>query len=76
MFKHRPIYSNKGLSDYKYNFTHLFIYVYENSICMYACMTVKSIRQKRASDGIADGCEPSRGCWELNLGQASSALNS
>jgi hypothetical protein len=24
--------------------------------------------QKRASDPITDGCEPSCGCWELNAG--------
>jgi hypothetical protein len=24
--------------------------------------------QKRASDPITDGCEPPRGCWELNSG--------
>jgi hypothetical protein len=24
--------------------------------------------QKRASDPIADGCEPPCGCWELNSG--------
>ena len=24
--------------------------------------------QKRAADPIKDGCEPPRGCWELNSG--------
>jgi hypothetical protein len=34
--------------------------------------------QKRASDPITDGCEPSCGCWELNSGsldEQTSALN-
>jgi hypothetical protein len=31
------------------------------SACTPAC-------QKRASDYITDGCEPSCGCWELNSG--------
>jgi hypothetical protein len=44
------------------------LYVYEHSICLYAYMTDKSIRQKRALDPITDGCEPLCGCQELNLG--------
>jgi hypothetical protein len=46
----------------------LFVYAYENSVYMYACMTEKSIRQKRELDLIIDGCEPPHGCWELNSG--------
>ena len=26
------------------------------------------MQQKRASDPITDGCDPSHGCWELNSG--------
>ena len=36
---------------------------------MYVCMYIHlQIQQKRASDPITDGCEPSCGCWELNSG--------
>ena len=30
--------------------------------------------QKRASDPITDGCEPSCGCWELNSGPVEEQL--
>jgi hypothetical protein len=33
---------------------------------MYCCRL--QTYQKRASDLITDGCEPPRGCWELNSG--------
>ena len=49
-------------------FKDLFIYVYEYCICLYACMTEESIRQKRASDPSMDGCEPPCDCCELNSG--------
>jgi hypothetical protein len=45
-----------------------FISVYEQSICMYGCMTEESICQKRASDLTMDGFKPPGGCWELNSG--------
>ena len=38
------------------------------SACMPEC-------QKRASDPITDGCEPLRGCWEMNSGMAGRGCN-
>jgi hypothetical protein len=32
------------------------------------CLQCLPTGQKRASDPIADGCEPPCGCWELNSG--------
>ena len=37
------------------------MYMSALSACTSAC-------QKRASDPITDGCEPSCGCWDLNSG--------
>jgi len=31
-------------------------------------LSLSQTHQKRASDLITDGCEPPRGCWELNSG--------
>ena len=31
-------------------------------------IAVSDTHQKRISDSIMDGCEPPRGCWELNSG--------
>lgn len=36
------------------------LYIYECSVCLYACMP------ERASDLILDVCEPTCGFWELN----------
>ena len=35
---------------------------------MSALLACTPLCQKRAVDPITDGCEPSRGCWELNSG--------
>ena len=37
------------------------MYMSVQSACTPAC-------QKRPSDPITDGCEPPRGCWEVNSG--------
>ena len=50
----------KSINNFKKD---LFIY-YVYSV-LPACM---STRLKRAPDLITDGCEPPRGCWELNSG--------
>ena len=39
-------------------------------ICMHACMTEESIREKRESDPIIDGGELPCGCWLLNSGSS------
>ena len=31
-------------------------------------MSTYQTHQKRASDPVTDGCEPPRGCWELDSG--------
>jgi hypothetical protein len=46
-------------------------------LCEYFCSCLQT-RQKRASDPITDGYDPSCGCWELNSGpleELVSALN-
>jgi hypothetical protein len=43
-------------------FKDIFIYF------MYISTLLLQTHQKRASDPITDGCEPSCGCWELNSG--------
>jgi hypothetical protein len=40
-----------------------YIYYYTQVHCSYL-----QTHQKRASDLITGGCEPPRGCWDLNLG--------
>jgi hypothetical protein len=39
----------------------MYYIIYEYTSCL-------QTHQKRASDPIADGCEPPCGCWELNSG--------
>jgi hypothetical protein len=41
------------------------MYVY----VLYTCLVAAEIRRDIASHetGLTDGCEPSCGCWELNL---------
>ena len=47
---------------FKYLFILFIYYVYN---ILSACMPEG---QKRAPDLITDGCEPPRGCWQLNSG--------
>jgi hypothetical protein len=44
-------------------FKDLFIIIHKYNVC--SCFQT---HQKRASDLIIDGCEPSCGCWDLNSG--------
>jgi hypothetical protein len=47
-------------------FKKRFIYLFIS--CMWVHCGCLQTHQKRASDPITDGCEPSCGCWELNSG--------
>ena len=44
------------MHHYIWPFLHTYIYLF-----IY-------LLQKRASDLVTDGCEPPRGCWDLNSG--------
>jgi len=42
-----------------------FLFFLKNYLSLLTCMPAG---QKRAPDLITDGCEPPRGCWDLNSG--------
>ena len=46
----------------------IFLKIYLFNLCIWVHCSCLQINQKRASDHIADGCEPPCDCWELNSG--------
>ena len=65
-------YEPGGFGDVLINFisSRIFFYFLKDLFIIISKYTVVvfQIHQKRASDLITDGCEPSCGCWDLNSG--------
>jgi len=57
-----PLISLFPVPNPSFFFFNLFI------LCIWVHCCWLQTDQKRASDSITDGCEPSCGCWELNSG--------
>lgn len=61
------------------NYFHLYVFVFAcMDVCVpHVCPVAPEAGRAHRRTGIADRCEPPRGCWEQNLGpaRAASALN-